>query len=516
VTDFNDLHRIAGLSAVKTAIEAAERFEAPIESVEATISRLAALPPLKYDQVREGEAAQLNVRLSTLDQEVSRTRSKAVEEKTEGTDFLIDAEPWPEPVNLGNLLDRLTEVARMYLVLPKGAAEAIALWVLHSYAHDCFEISPILGITSPSPECGKSTCLTLLGALVPRPCPASNITMAALFRTVEKWQPTLLIDEADTFLKDSDELRGVLNSGHQRANAFVVRTVGDDHEPKHFRTWAPKAVALIGKLPSTLASRAIHIELRRKTAAESVERLRPDRLDHLQPLRRQAVRWAADNHLRLLPADPEMPSELSGRAADNWRPLIAIADLAGGDWPAHARRISIELGSSRSEQTAGITLLGDIQRIFADRQTDRVSSAELAETLSKMEDRPWPEWHHGKPITPRQIAKLLEPFGVSPGTIRTTAGTAKGYKLDDFNDAFVRYVTSNSVTPSQVKENKKLQAQAAVATATAVTDQIDEKVNDYKMCDGVSVRNDRDQRQGDDLPDLPEFLRRPLNKRVVL
>ena len=92
----------------------------------------------------------------------------------------------------------------------------------------------MLGITSPTPECGKTTCLTFLGALVPRACPASNITTAALFRAVEKWQPTLLIDEADTFLKNSDELRGVLNSGHQRSNAYVIRTTGDDHEPKRF------------------------------------------------------------------------------------------------------------------------------------------------------------------------------------------------------------------------------------------------------------------------------------------
>jgi putative DNA primase/helicase len=308
-------------------------------------------------------------------------------------------------------------VARTHLVLPNGTAELIALWVLHAHAHDCFGISPVLAITSPTPECGKTTCLTLLGALVPRACPASDITAASPFRAVEKWQPTLLIDEADTFLKYKDELLGVLNSGHQRSNAYVIRTTGDDHEPRQFRTWAPKAVALIGKLPPTLASRAIHIELRRKTASESVERLRPDRLDHLEPLLRQAARWVAHNAVSLRGADPVMLEALSGRTADNWRPLIAIADLAGSEWPARARRIAQELGA-RSEQTTGIMLLEDIQCIFIEHGSDRLTSAEMARELSEMEDRPWPEWHQGRPITAPQVAKLLEPFGIRPGSIR--------------------------------------------------------------------------------------------------
>ena len=110
---------------------------------------------------------------------------------------------------------------------------------------------------------------------------------------MEKYKPTLLIDEADTFLHDNDELRGVLNSGHARAGAYVVRTVGDTHEPEVFRTWAPKAIALIGKLPATLASRAVHIELKRLAPGETVEPLRLHQLDNLQPLQRQAASSSA-------------------------------------------------------------------------------------------------------------------------------------------------------------------------------------------------------------------------------
>jgi hypothetical protein len=253
---------------------------------------------------------------------------------------------------------------------------------------------------------------------------------------------------------------------------------------KQFRTWAPKAVALIGKLPPPLASRAIQIKLRRKTAREEVDPLRADRLGHLEPLARQAARWAADNASALRSAEPAMPKGLFGRAADNWRPLIAIADQAGGEWPGRARRIAEELSSNHSEQMAGIMLLEDMRRIFTDRNEDRLPSKDLAETLSKMEERPWPEWYQGKPITQRQIAKLLEPFGVKPVTIRTTNDTAKGYKLADFGDLFERYLSP--VTPSQVSEIKGIGVDGSVTVAHPVTDEREQKSNDDGPCDGVT------------------------------
>ena len=280
-----------------------------------------------------------------------------------------------------------------------------------------------------------------------------------------------------------------LNSGHQRANAYAIRLVGDDHEPKRFRTWSPKAIALIGKLPATLESRAIHIELRRKTAGEEVRPLRADQLDHLLPLCRQAARWAEDNASLLRNLDPDMPATLSGRAADNWRPLIAIADMAGGESATRARRIAEELGGNRGEQTASVKLLEDIQRIFADEGTDRIPSQELATKLAKMEDRPWVEWRNDKPMTPPQVAKLLNQFKVRPDTIRMASGTAKGYMLKDFADAFARYASSQSVTPEQVNKINGLSSNQSVTRGGDVTDKNCQKSNDFKGCYGVTDEN---------------------------
>ena len=245
------------------------------------------------------------------------------------------------------------DAIRSHLILPPGAAETIALWIIFTHCFDAFEIAPVLSLTSPTPECDKTTALALLSAIVPRPLQSSNVTAAVVFRAVEKWRPTLLIDEADTFLHDSDELRGVLNSGHNRRSAIIIRTVGDDHEPKQFSTWCPKAIAKIGKLPPTLTSRSIHIQLQRKTPAEVVEPLREDRISHLEPLARKAARWAADNFAVLKASDPELPATLHSRIADNWRPLIAIADQFGGEWPERARRIAQNLRGKRKRRHQG-------------------------------------------------------------------------------------------------------------------------------------------------------------------
>lgn len=149
---------------------------------------------------------------------------------------LDDPEPWAESVDGARLLDGMAAAVGRFLSASDEVFKAVALWAVYTFAYDLFDTSPLLAIVSPEKRCGKTTLLTLLQGLVPRHLSIANITAAALFRTVEKYRPTLLIDEADSFLTNNEELRGVLNSGHRRATAFVIRTVGDDHEPRRFTT----------------------------------------------------------------------------------------------------------------------------------------------------------------------------------------------------------------------------------------------------------------------------------------
>ncbi len=219
------------------------------------------------------------------------------------------------------LLDAIAKAITGYVVMPFASAVSAALWGVHAHAFEASYISPRLAITSPEKRCGKTTLLRLMQALVPKPLPAANITAAALFRTVEAVRPSLLIDEADTFLKENEELRGVINSGHA-SDGQVIRLVGDGFEPRAFSTWCPTAIAAIGSLPGTIEDRSILIAMRRRRPDEPVARFRPDRVSHLHDLSRKAARWTADNALALRDVDPAVPSELHDRAADNWRPLL--------------------------------------------------------------------------------------------------------------------------------------------------------------------------------------------------
>ena len=316
---------------------------------------------------------------------------------------LLDPEPWPEPVDGAQLLDEIAGTIRRFASLPDGGAEAAALLSLHAHAHDAFEVSPLLAITSPEKRCGKTTVLMLVSKFVPRPLPVANITSAALFRAVETYRPTLLIDEADSFLAGNEELRGIINSGHRRAMACVVRTVGDDHEPRLFSTWCPKAVALIGALPDTLEDRAVLIRMQRRRAGEGAEELRLDRLGALEPLRRRAARWAADNIDRLKTADPDLPPNMTNaRARDNWRVLVAVADAAGGRWPALAREVALRLSSSEPDtESIKVLLLRDLKALFDEKGVERLESEKVVTALIEIEGRPWAEGKNGRPSVRR-------------------------------------------------------------------------------------------------------------------
>ena len=432
--------------------------EPPPDAVEAALRELARLLN-GSDPLRRAAAQSEAVRLLT-EAKVSRPAAlvdaafatgKEQDRSNAGQTLVLEeAEPCAEAVDGAELLAELARTFSRFLSLPDGAPTAAALWTLHTCAHAAAAVSPLLAITSPQPRCGKTTFLTLLSALVPRALFASNVSPSVVFRAIERYRPTLLVDEADTFLTSrnaNEELRGVLNSGHNRAGARVFRSVkvNDAWELQACSTWAAKAVALIGALPPTLADRSIEARLQRRTRGEAVERIRLDRLhSELEPLRRRCARWARDHMDALRRADPDTPEELNDRAADNWRPLLAIADRAGGAWPERAREAARRLsGSAEPDESAAVLLLGDLQRIFQRPDSDRVSSADLVAELVKMEDRPWPEWNRGKELSATGLARMLKPFGIQPKKIRFGNATANGYEREDFRDTFARYIPPN-------------------------------------------------------------------------
>ncbi len=289
----------------------------------AAISQLARVKRLHYERERESAAKRLGIsRVTALDAMVRQAQAAETEGDTKGQGSPIafpDPEPWSEPIDGIALLNSLRAAVTQHVGTSKEAADATALWIVHTYLMDTFNTLPKLAITSPEKQCGKTTLLDVLGLVTRRPLPTASVTPAAVFRVIEKARPTLLIDEADTFLKnDNVELRGILNSSHRRWSAYVLRTVGDDHEPRQFSTWAAVAIAIIGRLPATLEDRSIPVPLRRRRPDERIVPFNQAQADDLRQLARMAVRWCKDNADAIGRAAPSMPEGIHNRQAENW------------------------------------------------------------------------------------------------------------------------------------------------------------------------------------------------------
>lgn len=409
--------------------------------------------------------------------------------------MLPEVAPWPTPVDGAKLLDELTSTVRRFVVCDQATANAAALWITLTWLIDAVSVAPIANITAPAPNCGKSTLLDLLELLTRRPLKVDHVSSAALFRVIDQFRPTLLIDEVDTFLKQNEQARGILNSGHKR-NGTVLRVVGDNHEPRVFSTWGAKALCGIGSIASTLKSRSIRLELRRKLPEESVERLRYADPGLIQRLQQQLARLALDMHEALQTYCPPPFPALSNRAQDNWEPLLSIADLAGGDWPGKARStaIAIECQDAANEPAdPGIRLLRGIQKAFERLNVDRLPTTDLLAALHADEEGPWGNCNQGKPMTSHQLARQLKEFRITPGSIRVGDLTAKGYYLKKFEDCFRRYLPASSaaaVTPSQPSSGAGSVPFGSRHSATLVTAADSAKASNDGTCDGVTDRRD--------------------------
>ena len=165
-----------------------------------------------------------------------------------------------------------------------------------------------------------------------------------------------------------------------------------------------------------------------------------------------------------------MPDGLNDRAADAWEPLVSIADFVGGDWPALAREAALALSgeevAAAKDENTDTMLLSDIRDAFAGAGAERLSGENLTAYLTGLEGRPWAEWKHGKPLTKFQLARRLKQYRVVSGALDFGGdeGRLKGYRREDFEDAFERYLPSAPVStrelvigPEKPKEIRDIQ-----------------------------------------------------------
>lgn len=385
-----------------------------------------------------------------------------------GVFAILPNPPSGDPALLGRFLSLIVEFLCRYIAFrSKSQAPIIALWVVHSHTIAAFDYTPYLHVSSPEKRCGKSRVLDLLNLLVRAPWPAVSPSEAVIYRKIEAASPTLLLDEVDTIFaggKDENKegLRALLNAGFQRS-ATVPRCVGPKHQIQDFKVFCPKVIAGIGKLPDTVADRSVPIVLARKARNQIVERFRGrDAAPIAEGIRTPLASWAGFPEIinSLRDARPSIPDSLGDRQADICEPLLAIADLAGGEWPARARAALVDLFTANEGQddSLGVKLLTGIHRAFGDAKTDRLSTEDVLKALLGYDDGPWANWwerdiQSGNVRGPSaKLARMLKPFGIQPCTIRQPNDTTpKGYKRESFEDAWERYLPAKPTPGAQME-----------------------------------------------------------------
>jgi putative DNA primase/helicase len=355
-----------------------------------------------------------------------------------------------------------------------------------SWVHDAAVHSPILLVSSPEAECGKSTLLGLVGLLVPRGFVVVEISPAIIYRVIEAWHPTFIVDEADDAFKNNPELRAVVNSGWTRG-AGVPRCHPKTHEPELFNTFGPKAIGLKGlHLPDTTLSRAVIIEMQRKLPDETADDFAHEDDQHLAELRRQLARFADDNLESLRAPKPEFPVGFKNRLAANWQLMLAIAELCGPRMAVRAREAAATLSRRSDDASLGVELLRDVREIIrSSGSLDRIASTDLVSKLGAMADRPWAEMPYtSKAITQLQLAKLLKPYKVRPKPIDMGVGakTARGYMFEWFESAF-RYIPSK---PPKTTRNPVTLADSSQKCRNFQHDEVTPKMADFGQCYAVT------------------------------
>ena len=433
-------------------------------------AELAALSPLDYAKQRKAAAERLGIRVTELDEAVKAARDSSPAESLYAH---WDVEPSDQPVDPEGLIADLTARICSPVAMAPEAALVTVLWAILTWVHKQAAIhSPILLVTSPEPNSGKSTLMGVLDYLVHRSLSSVGVTAAALYRSVEKWQPTLLVDEADKLFIKNDDLRQVVNSGWTRGQG-VLRCEGENNEPRLFSTFCPKAIAMKGmKLPDTTLSRAIVIRMERKGPGEKTINFGYQDDAGFAALRQRLARYAIDNADALAKADPVQPLGFENRKAANWRLLLAIADTAGKAFGRKARAAAEKITGAVVVSSTAIDLLADIRKILEPKDTqptEAISSAGLAVVLGGDPESQWSEFGKArKPITQKQIAALLKPFGIFPRTVHPPklAADAKGYERAWFRDAWRRYLDPETPPPSPDPEPAK-KAESAADTYTS-------------------------------------------------
>ncbi len=343
------------------------------------------------------------------------------------------------------IFDDLEKLLREIVILKSDHEyTACVLWVAHTHSIPSFDFTPRLGIWSPEKGCGKSLVIEVLSYLVSNPLMSSSITAPALFRVIEKRGEgtVLFIDESDaTFGRYGDKekaeaIRQILNSGFKRGQS-ALRCEGKNFEVKEFKVFCAVSIAGIGTkaIPDTVKDRAIILEMRKKLSTETIRGFESDEVEEIfTPYKIALAEWISVHSHKFRPSRPEMPSELSSRARDVWRPLFKIAESAGLEWQEKARSASLalqNLNTEPEEMTFNKRLLSDIRDVF---DGSEMTSQDLIQALKEIEEAPYAFLDKFNTNT---LSKSLSQYGIKPKQLNAKV---RGYRQAFFEDSWSRYL----------------------------------------------------------------------------
>ncbi len=322
---------------------------------------------------------------------------------------------------------------RRFCILPGAAYLPLALWIVATHVSDAFGAFPYIALTSPVKRCGKTRVLEVLELLCAKPLRITSASPASIFRLMKDC-PTLLLDEVEPLRnanpsESTQAILSILNAGHRRG-ATVTRceSTGKDWKPIHFPVYGPKAFAAIGRLPDTLSDRCICVPMQRRAGPQRVARFLFARTPaEAEPLRKTVAGWA-ESSLDAVREVYEVMSDLEfleDREADLWMPLFAACTLAAPDRVDELMRCARSLCGAKAaddaEDSQALKLLADVRRVWVHGKPHMLTAVLLAE-LKGIPESHWEE------LEPRELARILRPFGPAPRQVRVHGGaTGKGY-----------------------------------------------------------------------------------------
>jgi uncharacterized protein DUF3631 len=436
----------------KEADRVAREEEAKRKKREAVFAEIADLPELTHETRLKEAAARLHEDFETLvlEFEVYLAARTIPEELT----------AWPDPVDTAALLMEIETKFRRYVVASTAIVTASALWTPFTYAVEIATHAPKLLYTFPVRDAGKSAALHVVRWMVQRPYVAVEATGAVLYRIIDRLKPTLFLDEADSVFQRRSALAHIINASWTNDGTKVPRARANGKEFDEYNIYGAQAISLKGlKVPDTTLSRCIICLIWPKLASESVEEFGYKDDDEFKTLRRKLQRWAIDNAAALRAAKPEFPPGFVNRVRMNWKMLLAIADLAGGEWPERARNAALELEAGRDEPSEEIRLFAALHEVWSKAQ--KRPSKSLCASLAAHSSGEWADFRGKGPISPHQLAALLRPFGIRPVHNLHLAGNAKdnqgGYLRSQFENAWARLLqkpSKDSLTRSPGRKRK--------------------------------------------------------------